>query len=126
MAFITFTSDLGLRDAYVAIVKAAIYSEIPDARIVDISHLIKTSNIADGAFVIASSYRQFPEGTIHIIAVDSMGQSGDKFIAVELDGHYFISTDNGLLSLISNKRPESIVELARPDNVSFPAKEVFA
>lgn len=126
MAIITFTSDFGLRDAYVAIVKAAILSKVPDASIVDISHLVKPANIADGAFILASSYREFPKGTIHMVSVDAFGQPGDKFIGVELDGHYFIGTDNGLLSLISTNRPERVVEIGTPEDIIFPAKEVFA
>lgn len=126
MAIITFTSDFGLSDAYVAIVKATILKKDPAANIIDISHLVKPANIADGAFVLASAYRQFPESTVHLVAVDSMGQKGDKLVAVFLDGHYFVGTDNGLFSLISNKLPDQIVELSIPENLSFPAKEVFA
>ncbi|MFN3343282.1 MAG: SAM-dependent chlorinase/fluorinase, partial [Flavobacteriales bacterium] len=40
MAIITLTSDMGDRDFYVAAVKGAILSRLPDCRIVDISHHI--------------------------------------------------------------------------------------
>ena len=126
MAIVTFTSDLGLRDAYVAVVKAKLLAANPQAQIIDISHMVKPANLADGAFVIASSFRNFPEGTIHVVAVDSNGQPGDRFIAMKLDGHYFIGTDNGLFSLISENQPEITVLIERKEQTNFPARDVFA
>ena len=38
MSIITLTTDMGLKDHYVAVVKGAIHTQVPDARIVDISH----------------------------------------------------------------------------------------
>jgi S-adenosylmethionine hydrolase len=42
----------------------------------------------------------FPKESIHIISVDSFFHKDRKNILVKADGHYFISADNGLLSLI--------------------------
>ena len=35
---ITLTSDMGLRDYYVASIKGAIYNQLQDAKIIDVSH----------------------------------------------------------------------------------------
>ena len=126
MSIITFTSDLGLSDAYVAITKARILEHFPQARIVDISHLIEPANIADGAFVLATSYREFPEGSIHLIAIDTLGQQGDQYVAVRCGGHFFVGTDNGLISLVAESQPEAAVVLEDRDNSAFPAKDVLA
>ena len=128
MAIITFTSDFGLKDAYVAVVKASILNVFPEANIVDISHDILTSNIADGAFVLSSAFHHFPKGSVHLVAVDSYGQSGSKQIVVSQNGHYFISTDNGLLSLISPNEPiDAIISLSDDNTFStFPAKDILA
>ena len=40
MSLITLTTDFGLKDHFVGAVKGAIYTELPEARIVDISHNI--------------------------------------------------------------------------------------
>ncbi|MCB0497831.1 MAG: SAM-dependent chlorinase/fluorinase [Cyclobacteriaceae bacterium] len=125
MAIITFTSDFGLQDGYVAIVKAKILSLEPNATIVDISHMIQPANLPDAAFLLASTYNQFPKGTVHIAAVDSVGSKGDAFIAVELNGHYFIGTNNGLLSLVADMAPSKVVEINKEES-SFPARDVFA
>ncbi|MCB0779041.1 MAG: SAM-dependent chlorinase/fluorinase, partial [Flavobacteriales bacterium] len=56
MAIITLTSDMGLRDHYVAVVKGAIISQLPEARIVDISHGIMPFDNAQAAFVLRNAY----------------------------------------------------------------------
>jgi S-adenosylmethionine hydrolase len=133
MAIITFISDFGVQDHYTAAVKARILSCNPSQVIVDISHYIEHFNIAHGSFVLGSVFREFPEGSIHLLAVNSTGGLGEAYIAVKLEGHYFVGTDNGLIGLLSDKEPEAIVilgntpeekELARL--TTFPARDVLA
>lgn len=112
MYLITFLSDFGDKDYYIAAVKAKIYRSIPDASIVDINHKVERDNIAYGAFILNAVFREFPEKTIHIVSINSLGRSEDKFISLKLDNHYFIGADNGLFSLISDNKPDIIVELS--------------
>ncbi|WP_299104713.1 SAM-dependent chlorinase/fluorinase [uncultured Tenacibaculum sp.] len=128
MSLITLTTDFGLKDHFVGAVKGAIYSELPDAKIVDITHLISPFNITETAYILKNAYKSFPEGTIHIIGVDSELSSENKHIALELDGHYFICPDNGLISMIASEvNPTKIVEINIHDYVdsSFPVLDVF-
>ena len=67
MSIITLTTDFGTKDHFVGAVKGAIYSELPDAKIVDITHHISPFNITETAYILKNSYKSFPEGTIHII-----------------------------------------------------------
>ena len=133
MAVITFISDFGEHDHYTAAVKARILACNPTQIIVDISHNIQHFNLAHGSFVLGSVFRDFPEGSIHLIGVNSTGNLGEGYIAVKLEGHYFVGTDNGLLGLISEQEPETIVllgttpeerELARVS--TFPARDILA
>ncbi len=71
MAIITLTTDLGLIDYYVASVKGAILSELPDSNIIDITHEIPSFDLQKTAFVIKNCYKDFPKGSIHIIGVNS-------------------------------------------------------
>ena len=73
MAFTTLTTDFGLKDHFVGAVKGAIYSELPEANIVDITHEITPFNIAETAYILQNAYKSFPKGTIHIISVNSDG-----------------------------------------------------
>jgi S-adenosyl-L-methionine hydrolase (adenosine-forming) len=127
MALITFMSDLGLQDHYVASVKAQIYQVNPTAQVVDISHVIEPFNLAQAAFLLKATLHNFPEGSIHLYVVDSTGKASEKFIAVALEDHFFVGNDNGLLGLISERTAAKIVELPSPDfETSFPEKYILA
>lgn len=128
MPIITLTTDFGTKDHFVGAVKGAIYSELKEVTIVDISHNIDAFNSAETAYIINNSYKSFPEGTIHIIGVDSELNPENKHIAIFLDKHYFICPDNGIISLIASKyKPEKIVEINIHNTLptSFPVLDIF-
>lgn len=128
MSLITLTTDFGNKDHFVGSVKGALYSEIENVNIVDISHNISPFNIIEGAYVIQNSYKNFPEGSIHIIGVDSEKTPEQNHIAMILDGHYFICANNGIMSLISSRiNPEKIIEINihNHKSTSFTVLDVF-
>lgn len=128
MPIITLTTDFGEKDHFAGAVKGAIYSELDTIRIVDISHSISPFHIAEAAYIIQNAYKSFPKGTIHIIGIDSEMTPENKHIAVLLDDHYFICSDNGIISLITLElRPQKIVEINIHDRVNsdFPVLDVF-
>lgn len=128
MSLITLTTDFGTKDHFVGAVKGAIYTELPDAKVIDITHEISPFNIAETAYLIKNSYKSFPKGTIHIIGVDSELSDDNKHIALLLDDHYFICPDNGLISMIASEiNPTKIVEINIHDRIesSFPVLDVF-
>lgn len=127
MPVITLTTDFGEVDYYSGAVKAAILSVNPQQTIVDISHKIEQFDLAHGAFVARSVFRDFPEGSIHIVAVDSHGNHGNAYLGVSLNQHYFLLTDHGILGLISDDIPDLVVRLNQDkDHSIFPAKEIMA
>ena len=101
MKIITLTTDFGLHDYSVAAVKGALYSKCPDATIVDISHFISPFNILETFYILQNSYIHFPEGSIHIIGVDTERSVLKKHLLMSLNGHYFIGADNGIFHLLS-------------------------
>lgn len=128
MAIITLTTDFGNKDHFTGATKGAIYSELPDVNIVDISHNISPFNIPEAAYIIQNAYSSFPEGTIHIIGIDAELNIENKHIAMQLDGHYFICANNGIMSMICSEiAPEKIVEINIHDKIqtSFPVLDVF-
>jgi len=128
MAIITLTTDFGEKDHFVGAVKGAIYTELNDVRIVDISHSISPFHLQEAAYIIQNAYKSFPSGTIHIIGVDSELNPENKHIAVLLDDHYFICADNGIISLLALEiRPEKMVEINIHDRIisNFPVLDVF-
>lgn len=128
MSLITLTTDFGTKDHFVGAVKGAIYSELKDAKIVDISHHISPFHITETAYILKNAYRNFPKGSIHIIGVDSELSIENKHIALLLDEHYFICPDNGIISMIASEvKPEKIVEITIHGAVisSFNVLDVF-
>jgi S-adenosylmethionine hydrolase len=112
VSVISLITDFGTKDHYVGSVKGALYSELNDLRIVDISHSISPFNIIEAAYIIENSYKNFPIGSIHIIGVDSEKTPEQNHLVIKLDGHYFICADNGILSLLTAKiKPEKIINI---------------
>jgi S-adenosylmethionine hydrolase len=120
MKIITITSDLGLTDHYVASLKGQLYSELGEVTLVDVSHDVQPFNIAQAAYYITNCWREFPKGTIHFLNVDSTPliqiAKPDRNMypmLMELKGHYFIGSDNGMFSLIPGY--EDATKLVRLD-----------
>jgi len=128
MPIITLLSDWGLTDHYVASVKGAILSRLPDAIIVDISHNIRLFDIKHASFVMRNAWKNFPEGTIHIIGVDSIESDIHPHVIVKSNGHYFIGADTGLISIILDEKPEKIISVSVNQDsgyFTFPARDRF-
>jgi hypothetical protein len=114
---ITLLTDFGLQDGYVACMKGVILEICPDAKLVDISHLIDPFNVRSAAFVLCSSYVYFPRGTIHLAVVDPGVGTERGAIAIRTAQGFFVGPDNGLFSLMLQK--ETFPEARRIDNGQF-------
>ena len=125
MAIVTLLTDSGESDHYIAAIKARLLAIEPDTRIVDISHHIRLFDIGHAAFVLRSTFREFPAGTVHLVGVDAAGNRGEPFIVVKLEGHFFVGADNGLFSLLSEQLPENIWQI-EGEASTFPEKDIFA
>jgi len=119
MPVITLTSDWGTKDHYLASVKGAILKQIPEARIIDISHHIPPHNLTQAAFIIRNCYHDFPEGTIHIIGISTEESEATPHTIVVAAGQYFIGADNGIFSLIFDDPPEKIIEIGLMQDSEF-------
>ena len=128
MALITFTSDFGDSDYYVPAVKAKMLSINPQLNIVDITHQVTNYDIAHAAFVLRSVYKEFPKGTVHLVAMNSASAMSDGFIGIKLEEHIFIGPNNGVLSLLTDYEPGIIVQFAdiHLQQSTFPAKDILA
>lgn len=120
MGLITFLSDFGYRDHYVAAVKARILQLAPLQPVLDITHSIEPFNIAHAVHVLSSVYQDFPAGTVHLIGVNDLGSPRAAWHAARFQGHYFVSADNGMLPLLCDGRPEELVRLS-PDHAPTPS-----
>ncbi len=130
---ISLLSDFGLRDPYVAEMKAVILSICRDASIIDISHEIEKFNVRMGAFVLAQAARYFPRGTIHVAVVDPGVGTARRPIIVETERSLYVGPDNGLLILAAqNEGIRHVYEIANPRYMlkkvsrTFHGRDIFS
>lgn len=127
---------MGLSDHYVASLKATIFSQVKNVQIVDISHTVKPFDISEAAYLIRSCYSDFPDGTVHVIGVDSepivnFGGSDGSFPSVLFfENQYFISNDNGFFgAFLKENTPTSFWRidnvLSNPKLFKFPTKNIL-
>lgn len=97
-AVITLTTDFGLTDPFVGIMKGVILNLLPNARIIDITHQIEPQNIRQAALTLESAHSYFPKNTVHLVVVDPGVGSERRPIAVKTKSAVFVGPDNGVLT----------------------------
>ena len=95
---LTFLTDYGLEDAFVAVCHAVASQLTPDLQIIDITHLVPHGDIRRGAVVLAQAVPYFPPA-VHVAVVDPGVGTARRGVAVEAGGSLFVGPDNGLLSV---------------------------
>lgn len=100
MTIISLTTDFGIRNGFVGVLKGVIYGIASNVRIVDISHTIAAQDIHEGAFALWRAYSFFPQGSIHVYVVDPGVGTQRRPLAARLGDYYFVGPDNGLLTPI--------------------------
>ena len=100
---IVLTTDFGLEDPYVGVMKGVIYGINPEARIIDHSHYVEPQNIAHGSMLLSTSYNYFPDHTIHISVVDPGVGTERSALIIMTPRAYLVGPDNGLFSGIIAK-----------------------
>jgi S-adenosylmethionine hydrolase len=133
MAIVTLTTDFGLEDAYVGIVKGVVLTANPAVTIVDVTHNISPGDVDRAAYLLETAYGSFPHGSVHVAVVDPGVGSERRIIAVELNGHRFLAPDNGVLTgvLMEGGAGHAVsVENTRyflsPVSRTFHGRDIFA
>ncbi len=95
---ITLTTDFGLNDEYVAVLKGVILTLAPRTRIIDITHNLPPRDIHAASRILERSCPFFPENTIHLAIVDPGVGGKRKILSVWSGSFLFIGPDNGILT----------------------------
>ncbi|MER7002711.1 SAM-dependent chlorinase/fluorinase [Dactylosporangium sp. NPDC000555] len=94
---ISFTTDYGLSDGFVAACHGTIARLAPRARIIDVTHLVPPGDVRRGAAVLAQTVRSLPL-SVHLAVVDPGVGTARRPIAIAAgDGGFLVGPDNGLL-----------------------------
>ncbi len=131
MAVITLISDWGDNGYYTAAVQGKLLSLLPDVTFVSITNNVPRHNLNYAAYVLNNAWHNFPDGSIHLIGVDSEENDRQAHVAVLYKNHYFIGADNGIFSLMFSENPAEVVSLEdvpydNLDAITFPERDRFA
>ena len=99
---LTFTTDFGSSDGYIAAMKGVALGIAPGLTLVDVTHDIPRHDILHGAFILGAVYRYFPAETVHVAVVDPGVGTSRKAVALVTPAGTFCAPDNGLLSYVLN------------------------
>lgn len=130
---VTFTSDFGLDDAYVAICKGVLARFAPRATVVDVSHGVPPQDIRRAAAVLARAVPWFPPA-VHLAVVDPGVGTDRGAVALRAGGSVLVGPDNGLLvgAAAALGGADQVVALTddrwflHPVSATFHGRDVFA
>ena len=100
MQIVSLTTDFGIRDYHVAELKVALLKSNATLNILDVSHDVDSYDIVEAAYNVDNIYRNFPEGSIHIISVYNYYDKHSEYVAYSHEGQFFIAPNNGVLTLL--------------------------
>jgi S-adenosylmethionine hydrolase len=125
MRRITFLSDFGTKDGYVAQMKGVV-SSITDARLIDITHEIAPHNVREGAFILWTTAPYFPVGTVHVAVVDPGVGTERKGLVITTKKQILVGPDNGLLLPAAHLLNDFVVyEITNPKYMLHPLSRTF-
>jgi S-adenosyl-L-methionine hydrolase (adenosine-forming) len=94
---ISFITDYGLEDGFVAACHGVAARIAPAARVIDITHLVQPGDVRRGAAVLAQTAPYLPP-SVHVAVVDPGVGTARRGVAIETAEGILVGPDNGLLS----------------------------
>jgi S-adenosylmethionine hydrolase len=130
---ITLTTDFGVTDPYVAMMKGVILSINTGAKVIDVTHQVRAGSISEAAALIFETFPYFPPGTIHVAVVDPGVGSERRLIALQARSHCFVGPDNGIFwPVLKEDKGALLVQLTETKYFlphvtrTFHGREIFA
>ena len=94
--WVSFTTDYGRRDGFVAACAGVIARIAPQVRIIDVTHDIPLGDVQRGATVLAQTAGYLPPA-VHLAVVDPGVGTNRRGLAVVAGSGILVGPDNGLL-----------------------------
>jgi S-adenosylmethionine hydrolase len=95
--YLTFLTDYGLDDGFVAACKGVAVRIAPDVQLLDITHMVQPGDVRRGAAVLAQTVGYLPPA-VHVGVVDPGVGTARRAVAVQAGDSVLVGPDNGLLS----------------------------
>lgn len=133
---VVFQTDFGLKDGAVSAMKGVATGVDAGLKLYDLTHEIPAYNIWEAAYRLQQTAPYWPAGTVFVSVVDpGVGTSRKSVVLKTKSGHYFVTPDNGTLTLIAQSLGiESIREIDEVINrrknsqasYTFHGRDVYA
>lgn len=130
---ITFTTDFGLEDPFIGMMKGVVLNICPDARLIDLSHAIPAQDLLRAALTLEAAVPYFPDETIHLAVVDPGVGTDRAAVAIDAGKFILVGPDNGVFTLALERYPPvKAVRLTEerffrhPVSATFHGRDVFA
>lgn len=111
MPLITLTSDIGQQDYLVGAIKGQLLQINANFNIIDITHQLSPFNYPQSAYICRNAISNFPELTYHIVLINLFEKKPEQLLMAFHNNQYILCADNGLLTMILEKKPESVMGL---------------
>jgi S-adenosylmethionine hydrolase len=124
---ITLTTDFGLREPFVGIMKGVMLAHAAQLRFVDMAHEVSAFQPIEAGFWLSRALRYFPAGTLHVAVVDpGVGTPRDLIVAMSGE-QALLAPDNGLLApLAARGKIDRIIRVENTRLVRFGVSDVSA
>ena len=93
---VTLTTDFGLDDPYVGIMKGIVARTAPGVNVIDLCHGVPPFRPEIAGLWIGRCFRWFADGSVHVAVVDPGVGTERSIVCIETPGHCFLAPDNGL------------------------------
>jgi S-adenosylmethionine hydrolase len=114
---LVFQSDFGLKDGAVAAMKGVAAGVSGEIKMYDLTHEIPAYNIWEAAYRLMQTAPYWPAGTVFVSVVDpGVGTTRKSVVLLTKSGHYFVTPDNGTLTLVAEQL--GIQEIREIDEVN--------
>ncbi|WQR71001.1 S-adenosyl-l-methionine hydroxide adenosyltransferase family protein [Helicobacter pylori] len=95
-------TDFSLKDGAVSAMKGVAFSVNSNLKIFDLTHEIPPYNIWEGAYRLYQTASYWPKGSVFVSVVDpGVGTKRKSVVLKTKNGQYFVSPDNGTLTLVA-------------------------
>lgn len=101
---LVFQSDFGLKDGAVSAMKGVAMGVSSDLKLYDVTHEIPAYNIWEASYRLIQTAPYWPAGTVFVSVVDpGVGTNRKSVVLLTKSGHYFVTPDNGTLTLVAEQ-----------------------
>ena len=121
---IVYQSDFGLKDGAVSAMRGVAVSVDPTLRLENLTHEIPAFDIWEGAYRLNTTAPYWPSGTVFVSVVDpGVGSARRSVVLKTRSGHYFVSPDNGTLTLVAEELGIEAVRAIDESRYRLPGSE---